>query len=169
MKTCGKIHETLISRKSNNGTLYLVLLYQKSGQAIMLCFTNCLDFFSCFFFFQLWCCDICSQPVETSWGRFWFYCISQPKLSQTWSVYCAFHCQFKLRVSFNPLALRGDYHGTSPYNTHTLSCKQVLRKFQLIRKKLLKLSGSLKHHLVYSVLRPRHWNKCCKTVHHSPA
>ena len=56
----------------------------------------------------------------------------------------------KLRVSFNPSTLRGDYHGTSPYNTHTLSCKQVLRKFQLIREKLLKLSGSLKHHLVYS-------------------
>ena len=86
-----------------------------------------------------------------------------------WSVHCAFHCQFKLRVSFNSLTLRGDYHWTSPCNTHTLSCKQVLRKFQLIREKLFKLSGSLKHHLVYSILQPRHWNKCCKTVHHSSA
>lgn len=124
-----------------------------------------LTFFLPFFFNFDAVSDICSQPVETSWGRFWFYCISQPKLSQTWSV----HRQFKLRVSFNSLTLRGDYHGTSPYNTHTLSCKQVLRKFQLIREKLLKLSGSLKHHLVYSVLQPRHWNKCYKTVHHSSA
>ena len=135
----------------------------------MLCFTNCLDFFACFFFFftlMLWYLfSACRNILREVLILLYF----STQVFTNWSVHCAFNHQFKLRVSFNPLTLRGDHHGTSPYNTHTLSCKQVLRKFQLIREKLFKLSGSLKHHLVYSVLQPRHWNKCCKTVHHSSA
>ena len=128
----------------------------KSGQAIMLCFTNCLDFFSSFFFSTLMLSVIFVLSLQKHLeGGFDFTVFLNPSYHKH-GLYCAFNRQFKLRVSFNSLTLRGDYHGTSPYNTHTLSCKQVLRKFQLIREKLLKLSGSLKHHLVYSVLQPRH-------------
>ena len=33
----------------------------------------------------------------------------------------------------NPLTPRCDQHETSPYNTHTLFSKQVMRIFELIR------------------------------------
>ena len=44
------------------------------------------------------------------------------------------HCSYDhYCLALNPWTPRSDWHGTSPYNTHTLSCKQVMRKLQLIR------------------------------------
>ena len=42
-----------------------------------------------------------------------------------------------LSVLPNPLTPRSDYHVTSPYNIHTLSCKQVVRILKLISYKVL--------------------------------
>ena len=42
-----------------------------------------------------------------------------------------------LSVLPNPLTPKSDYHVTSPYNIHTLSCKQVVRLLKLIRYKIL--------------------------------
>ena len=36
----------------------------------------------------------------------------------------------------NPLTPRSDLHATSPYNSHTLSSKQVMRILKLIMSKL---------------------------------
>ena len=44
------------------------------------------------------------------------------------------HCHHPLfHQPFNPLTPRSDSHVTSPYNIHTLSSKQVMRIFKLIR------------------------------------
>ena len=37
------------------------------------------------------------------------------------------------QFDLNPLTSTGDQHETSPYNILTLSSKQVMRKFKLIR------------------------------------
>ena len=42
----------------------------------------------------------------------------------------------------NPLTTRSDWHVTSPYNIHTLTCTQVLRVLKLIRWKLLSWSNT---------------------------
>ena len=45
-------------------------------------------------------------------------------------------------ISINPLTPRSDKNITSPHNVHTLSSKQVMRIFKLIRLKLLSGSNS---------------------------
>ena len=50
--------------------------------------------------------------------------------SQCWSNSICCHC-------LNPLTSRSDQHVTSLYDIHTLSSKQVVRLFKLIRNKVL--------------------------------
>ena len=55
----------------------------------------------------------------------------------------------------NPLTPRSDQHETSPYNILTLSSKQVMRIFRLIKQMLLTWSNTKFSNLIYKEMGSR--------------